>query len=44
VTLDDSRLTGNATVNYSSCAIRRALQGSATPASLSERSWVQLYN
>ena len=29
VTLDDSRLTGNATVNYSSCAIRRALQGSA---------------
>ncbi len=44
VTLDDSRLTGNATVNYSSCAIRRALQGSATPAALAERSWVQLYN
>jgi hypothetical protein len=44
VTLDDSRLTGNATVNYSSCAIRRALQGSATPTALSERSWVQLYN
>ena len=44
VTLDDSRLTGNATVNYSSCAIRRALQGSAVPTPLSERSWVQLYN
>lgn len=44
VTLDDSRLTGNATVNYSSCAIRRALQGSAIPTPLSERSWVQLYN
>lgn len=44
VTLDDSRLTGNATVNYSSCAIRRALQGTAIPTPLSERSWVQLYN
>ena len=44
VTLDDSRLTGNATVNYSSCAIKRALQGSAIPTPLSERSWVQLYN
>ncbi|MEP6688073.1 MAG: hypothetical protein ABJC36_06965 [Gemmatimonadales bacterium] len=44
VTLDDSRLTGNATVNYSSCAIRRALQGSAIPTPLSERSWIQLYN
>jgi Tfp pilus assembly protein PilX len=44
VTLDDSRLSGNATVNYSSCAIRRALRGSAVPTPLSERSWVQLYN
>ncbi len=44
VTLDDSRLTGNATVNYSSCAIKRALQGSAVPTALDERSWVQLYN
>jgi hypothetical protein len=44
VTLDDSRVTGNSTVNYSSCAIRRALQGSAIPTPLSERSWVQLYN
>ena len=43
VTLDDSRLTGNATVNYSSCAIKRALQGSAKPIALNERSWVQLY-
>jgi hypothetical protein len=44
VTLDDSRLSGNATVNYSSCAIKRALQGSAVPTPLDERSWVQLYN
>jgi hypothetical protein len=44
VTLDDNRLTGNATVNYSSCAIHRALKGSAVITPLVERSWVQLYN
>jgi len=44
ITLDDTKLTGNATVNYSSCAIRRALQGSATPIPLAERSWLQLYD
>jgi hypothetical protein len=44
VTLDDSKLTGNAMINYSSCAIRRAIQGSAKPIPLAERSWVQLYN
>jgi Tfp pilus assembly protein PilX len=44
VTLDDSKLTGNAEVNYSSCAIRRALQGSAKPIPLTERTWVQLYD
>jgi len=43
VTLDDSKLTGNAMVNYSSCAIKRALSGSATPEAFSERSFVQLY-
>ena len=43
VTLDDTKLAGNAMVNYSSCAIRRALQGSAKPIPLTERSWVQLY-
>jgi hypothetical protein len=43
VLLDDNRLTGNATVNYSSCAIRRALNGSAVVTPLAERSWVQLY-
>lgn len=44
ITLDDSKLTGNATVNYSSCAIKRAVQGSATPIPLTERSWIQLYD
>jgi hypothetical protein len=43
VTLDDSKLTGNAMINYSSCAIKRAVQGSALPMSLNERSWVQVY-
>jgi hypothetical protein len=43
VQLDDSRLSGNATVLYSSCANRRALQGSGTVTQLSERGWVQLY-
>ncbi len=43
VTLDDTKLTGNAMINYSSCAIKRAVQGSATPMALGERSWVQVY-
>jgi hypothetical protein len=44
VALDDlTKLAGGALVNYSSCAIKRALGGSATPASFSERGFVQLY-
>jgi hypothetical protein len=43
VQLDDSRLSGNATVLYSSCANRRALQGSGVVTRFSERGWVQLY-
>ncbi len=43
VQLDDSRLSGNATVLYSSCANQRALQGSGIVSRLSERGWVQLY-
>jgi hypothetical protein len=44
VSLDDlTKLAGGALVSYSSCAIRRALQNSATPAPFAERSWVQLY-
>jgi hypothetical protein len=45
VALDDvSKMAGQALVSYSSCAIKRALQNSSTPAPLGERSWVQLYN
>lgn len=43
ITLDDSKISGNAEVNYSSCAIRRALRGSALMGPLNERAWVQLY-
>jgi hypothetical protein len=44
VSLDDlTKLAGGALVTYSSCAIKRALDNTATPTSLAERSWVQLY-
>jgi len=43
VTLDDSKLSGNAMINYSSCAVTRALQYSALPMAVSERNWVQVY-
>lgn len=43
VQLDDNKLSGNATVLYSSCANRRALQGSGTVTRLGQRGWVQLY-
>jgi Tfp pilus assembly protein PilX len=45
VALDDlTKLAGGAMVNYSSCALKRALDNTATPAPLAERSWVQLYS
>jgi len=44
VALDDlTKLAGGALVSYSSCAIKRALDNTATPGALAERSWVQLY-
>jgi hypothetical protein len=44
VALDDvTKLAGGALVNYSSCAIKRALGGSAVPAAFGERGFIQLY-
>jgi len=44
VALDDlTKLAGGALVNFSSCALKRALGGSATPAVFNERSWAQIY-
>jgi hypothetical protein len=42
--LDDVALIGNPVVNYSKCAISRALSASAAVKPLTDRSWVQLYN
>jgi hypothetical protein len=44
VSLEDmNKLSGGAQVTYSSCAIKRALDATATAGTLAERSWVQLY-
>jgi hypothetical protein len=44
VALDDlTKLSGGALVNFSSCALKRALGGSAKPAAFNERGWVQIY-
>jgi hypothetical protein len=41
--LDPSVITGNSVVNYSSCAVARALMGAASVSPLDERSWAQLF-
>lgn len=43
VDLDQNTILGNAVINYSSCAIARALQNSAPAAPLRSRSWANLY-
>jgi hypothetical protein len=36
-------MAGHATVTYSSCSIRKALQGTSKPSMIRSRGWVQLY-
>jgi hypothetical protein len=43
VDLEQSTLLGNAVVNFSSCALSKALAGTATPAFVARRSWTELY-
>lgn len=43
VSLDQTSILGNAVINYSSCAIARALQNAAPAAPLRSRSWANLY-
>ena len=43
VDLEQSTLLGNAVINYSSCALNRALAGTATPIFVARRSWTELY-
>jgi hypothetical protein len=44
VALDDNKVSGGAMIEYSSCALKRALTNSSSVQPLTERSWVQLYN
>lgn len=41
--LDDMTIAGTPTVNYSACAVERALNGAAAVEPLAGRGWVQLY-
>lgn len=41
---DETTIIGNPVVNYSACAVERALRGNAALKPLAERSWAQLYN
>jgi hypothetical protein len=43
VDLEQSSLLGNAVVNFSSCALTKALAGAATPVFVARRSWTELY-
>ena len=43
VELDPNVITGNSVINYSACAVQRALMGAGTVRAISERSWAQLY-
>lgn len=41
--LDDMTLAGTPTVNYSACAVQRALSGGAHVSPMAGRGWVQIY-
>jgi hypothetical protein len=43
VELDPNVITGNSVINYSACAVQRALLGAGTVRPIAERSWAQLY-
>ncbi|HEY7407991.1 MAG TPA: hypothetical protein VH638_06955 [Gemmatimonadaceae bacterium] len=42
-TTSNNTVSGNATFRYSSCALMSALRGSASPAAIRDRAWVELY-
>jgi hypothetical protein len=41
--LSVQNLSGKATLNYSSCALTKALQATAMPAMMRSRGWTQLF-
>jgi predicted acyltransferase (DUF342 family) len=40
---DASDIQGNITINYSQCALERAMRGSASVLQAKERAWAELY-
>jgi hypothetical protein len=42
-TITDNNLAGNITINYSACALTRALRGSAQVTQAKDRAWAELY-
>lgn len=43
VDLDETKITGNATLKYSSCAVEKAIGGSANPRRIVERAWTEVH-
>ena len=43
INLDQNSVLGDAVINYSSCALIKALNSSAPGSLMQERSWVTLY-
>src|SRR5690242_467536 len=43
VDLDPNTVAGNAIINYSTCALSRAINGAASPSPARLRPWVQLF-
>lgn len=43
VELDDNQVLGDATINYSSCAVAKAIQGSASPRRMVQRAWTEVH-
>jgi hypothetical protein len=43
IDIDNNMMAGNSVVNYSSCAIEKAVNGSATPAFDRTRGWMDMY-
>lgn len=43
VDLDETKITGNATLKYSSCAVEKAIGGSSFPQRVEQRAWTELH-
>ncbi|HUF30114.1 MAG TPA: hypothetical protein VMM77_05560 [Gemmatimonadaceae bacterium] len=41
--LEESTSSGNSVINYSSCAVQKALQGASNPRRISERAWIEVH-